>query len=84
MEKTLPHKALPDQCRARCGRRKLVRCLEKFVPYWLVTATTLSILSLSDMTDIVAVAAGFIDGLGWGSNTKGSSHRSNTPFGRSI
>jgi hypothetical protein len=30
--------------------------------------------SIFGMADIVAVAAGFVDGLGWGSNTKGSSY----------
>ena len=32
------------------------------------------------MIDIVAVAAGFIDGLGWGSNTKGSGHPTSIAF----
>ena len=77
MENTLPHKALPDQYCARCGRHKFVWCLGKLIPYWLLTVTRFSILSLSDMADIVAIAMGFIDGLGWGSNTKGLFHHSN-------
>ena len=55
-----------------------MRSVEKSVSHWLFIATRLSFFLLFNMTDIVAVAAGFVDGLGWGSNTKGSSHPSST------
>jgi glycerol-3-phosphate dehydrogenase (NAD+) len=42
-------------------------------PYWPFLWRQHPQSSLFDITDIVALAAGFIDGLGWGSNTKGPS-----------
>jgi NAD-dependent glycerol-3-phosphate dehydrogenase C-terminus len=57
-----------------------VRSFEKFVPHWLPTGTRLLFFSFFDVKDIVAVAAGFMDGLGWGFNTKGLSRPSSTPF----